>query len=311
MLRRWCALGALVIALAICPLRGGAQVATPSPNPGSEPLINAKILGLPADPAIVALVRFTFAPGAVFPEVGVPGPAVYRVVEGNLNVRFPGEPEEIKEFGVEVTSVASGVVPAVATPNADPHILTVSAGEQMIIPADIPHEIRNDSTAQTTFYAAALTALPPPEGGPIWPPAGIGPDTLPSGITAESLDTGYKIVATLPPSPIVLTLDRLTLPPGAALPDQPENALTLFVLEEGAMSLTGDGEIAVRRGARGPVEIGTPEANVLLAAGDSALAQPGTSAHARNTGDAPLVLVELMLVPATAGTPEPGTATPT
>jgi quercetin dioxygenase-like cupin family protein len=297
MLRPWCAIGALVIALAICPLRGGAQVATPSPNQGSEPLINAKILGLPADPAIVALVRFTFAPGAVFPEVGVPGPAVYRVVEGSLNVRIPGEPDEIKEFGVEVTSVAPGVVPAVATPNADPHILTVSAGEQMIIPSDIPHEIRNDSTAQAVFYAAALTALPPPEGGPIWPPAGIGPDTMPSGITAESLDTGYKVVA--------------TLPPGTALPDQPENALTLFVVEEGAMSVTGDGEIAVRRGARGSVEIGTPEANLLLAARDSALAQPGTGANARTTGDAPLVLLEFMLVPAAAGTLGPGTATPT
>jgi hypothetical protein len=111
MLRRWCAIGALVIALAICPLRGGAQVATPSPNQGSEPLINAKILGLPADPGIVALLRFTFAPGAVFPEVGVPGPAVYRVVEGSLNVRIPGEPDEIKEFGVEVTSVAPGSSP--------------------------------------------------------------------------------------------------------------------------------------------------------------------------------------------------------
>jgi hypothetical protein len=283
----------------------------PGPNQESEPLIHEEILGLPADPAIVALVRFTFAPGAVFPEVGVPGPALYRVVEGSLNVRFPGEPEEIEEFGVEVTSVPPKGAPAVAPPNADPHIVTVSAGEQMIIPSDIPHEIRNDSTAQAVFYAAALTALPPPEGGPIWPPAGIGPDTMPSGITAESLDTGYKVVATLPRSPVELTLDRVTLPPGTASPDQPENALTLFVVEEGAMSVTGDGEIAVRRGASGSVEIGTPEVNLLLAARDSALAQPGTGANARTTGDAPLVLLEFMLVPATAGTPGPGTATPT
>ncbi|MFL5759807.1 MAG: cupin domain-containing protein [Thermomicrobiales bacterium] len=307
LLGRCCALGVILLALTVFPRPGAAQAEA---EQGREPLIHAHILGLPSDPAIVALVRFTFAPGAVFPVVGVPGPAVFRVVEGELNVRFPGEADEIHEFGVEVTAVSPDVAPSVATPNADPHVLVVRSGEQIVIPSDVPHEIRNDGQTQAIIYAVALTTLPPLPGGLVWPPAGVGPEALPAGITAESLDTGYGVVATLPTAPVELTLDRLSLPPGAALPDRAEQALALIVVENGTLRLHGDSEIPVRQGgAGGPGMLSTPETDLLLAAGDAALVQPGTGATGRNTSDAPLVLLQLMLVPAIppAGTPQPAT----
>ncbi len=310
---RYCTLGALVITLVAFSSLSAAQEGTPGANQGREPLINAEVRGLPSDPAIVALVRFTFAPGAVFPNIGVPGPTVIRIIEGELYFRFPGEADEIEENGVQITTVSSNATPLPATPIADPNVRVVRSGEQISIPADVPHDIRNDSNEQAIFYAVALTTFPPTPEGPIWPPAGMGPETLPAGVTAESLDVGYEVVATLPPAPVQMTLDRLTLPPDANLPGRTGNELALYVVENGELSLTGDDEIPIRRGTGGPGVSSTPETDLLLAAGDSALVQPGTGVSGRNAADGPLDLLQLTIAPAIppAGTPEPGTATPT
>jgi len=310
---RYLAFVALVVAVGAWPSISAAQEATPAPEPQREPLINAYIRGMPSPPAIVALVKFTFAPGAVFPEIGAPGPVVIRVVAGGLTIRFPGEPDEIEENGVELAVISPSATLVPATPSSNPNVLAVRNGEQISIPADVPHDIHNDSSTPAVFYATAMTTLPPDSGGPLWPPAGIGPESLPTGVTAESLDVGYDVVATLPPAPVEMTLDRLTLPPGTALPDRAGNDLVLLAVEDGELHLIGDNEILVRRGAGGPSVSSTPEADLLLAAGDSALVQPGTGVTGRNVAAAPLVVLQLMIAPAVppAATPAAGTPTST
>jgi mannose-6-phosphate isomerase-like protein (cupin superfamily) len=290
-----------------------AQEGTPSQDLAGvtrEPLMRAEIPRLPSDPAIVALARFTFAPGAVFPDLGVPGPSIYRVVTGSITAQLPGEGHELLEFGVQITR---------ATPEPEPSpehdeilIATLGPGDQIRIPPDAPHELRNESEAETVLLAGAMTPIQPPAGGPPWPPSGVGPDILPDGITMQSLDVGYDVQATIPPSPIMFSLERLTVSPGASLPVRSDRVLSLIVVEEGSVSVSGDREIAVKRGENELVVLATPETEVVLGAGDAALIQPGSAPNPRNAGNEQLVVLDLVLAPLaeSAGTPEPGTATP-
>jgi quercetin dioxygenase-like cupin family protein len=103
-----------------------------------------------------------------------------------------------------------------------------------------------------------------------------------------------------------LVLERLTLPPGSALPSQEANPLSWVAVWEGSLGLTLEGqdlpamfpsgeERTFRSGQLPPLD----------------LVPPGTPMTLRNAGEDPLVLNRLTLTPATtagtAGTPPTGT----
>jgi hypothetical protein len=310
--------GLAVLFLFIATAAGaGAQYGTPPPDAAEttrEPLMHAEISPnlMPSDPAMLALAQFTFEPSTVFPDIGVPGPSIYRVLSGNITAHLPGEGHELIEFGVTITRATPQAEPEVDEELETDLIETLGPGDQILIPPEVPHELRNESAADTVLLAVAMTPLPPAAAGPLWPPAGVTPESLPAGVTMQSLDVGYGVQATMPPDEVTLSLDRLTIPPGAPLPARSDLVLSLIVVEKGGVTVSGDREIAVRRGEEGPVILATPETDVLLGAGDAALIQPGSAAILRSAGRQPLVVLDLILAPPgeTGGTPEPGTATP-
>jgi hypothetical protein len=98
----------------------------------------------------------------------------------------------------------------------------------------------------------------------------------------------------LPGGSARLLLERLTLPPGSALPPQEASPFTWTELGEGALGLTLEGEQLPFRWKSG-AERTFRHGQYLPAL------QPGTRMTFRNAGDTPLVLYRLTLTPSGAG----------
>jgi hypothetical protein len=109
--------------------------------------------------------------------------------------------------------------------------------------------------------------------------------------------------------PVRLVLERLTVPPGTALPPQEARPLVWTEVGQGTLALTLEGE-QVPYGWKSGVE-------QKVRFGEYAVPQeltPGVTVRMRNAGDDPLILYRLTLIPSEAGLSDavpPGTtATP-
>ena len=109
--------------------------------------------------------------------------------------------------------------------------------------------------------------------------------------------------------PVRLVLERMTVPPGTALPPQEARPLVWTEVGQGTLGLTLEGE-RVPYGWTSGVE-------QKVRFGEYAVPQeltPGITVQTRNAGDDPLILYRLTLIPSEAGSPgaahEETTATP-
>ena len=103
-------------------------------------------------------------------------------------------------------------------------------------------------------------------------------------------------------------LERLTVPPGGALPPQAARPWVWTDIETGALGLTLTGD-------RLPIRWESGEERVIRPGVGMPVIAPGTTMTPRNAGDAPLVLYRLTLDPGVTATPVPdaapgGTPTP-
>jgi len=139
--------------------------------------------------------------------------------------------------------------------------------------------------------------------GPMFPP----------GVTAQPLAVGPGLPL---PSPADLVLVRLTIAPGATLPNDPNDpSLALVSVESGTLTLHFTTPLTITRAAA-MATLATPEAafpapeqvaagaTAKLAVGDSVIAPPNAGGDVRNEGNVPVVLLAAIVAPSGMGTPE-------
>ncbi len=308
-----------LIAATAAPISAQEATTGPSVTPGalpegitSEPLLRATLASLPPSPAIIAMARFTYDPGASFSNVTIPGPGLMTLESGTLSVQIYGEAEEEskEELAEEAEELAELLTPATpGTPKVEvlgPGIFafTLHTGDQLVIPPDTRHEVRNEAGFAASLLAVAITPPAPEGGGPPWPPAGVAPQELPPGVTMQLLDVGYGADTAVPSGQAQITLTRLTLAPGAGLPAHEAIGPELLAIEAGTLGLTsGREEQRVVRGGLaeelpGTAQAGgtaTPATESTLTAGGATLVQPGATGAIQNIGHDPLVVLLLTL----------------
>jgi hypothetical protein len=131
---------------------------------------------------------------------------------------------------------------------------------------------------------------------------------MPVGFTSETL--ALALADSLPETPALLFLDRLTVDPGAVIPGDAEDVTLAFVLvEEGEVTITSQAPLQVTRAAAladamageptlPAMEDITVGEDVVIAAGDSIAFPPGVAIEMRNDADEPAVLLASLIVPA-------------
>ncbi|HEY7030251.1 MAG TPA: hypothetical protein VH482_02940 [Thermomicrobiales bacterium] len=139
-----------------------------------------------------------------------------------------------------------------------------------------------------------------------------GESGLPEGFAFEAL--AYGPVTTLPSLPAAAVMARLTLQPGARIPDDepdaPTSVFTLFYVESGTLTLVGDKPFTVTRGTKLGAEMANPNGDITksqeavpaatevkLGAGDSTIVPGDVKGEARNDGAAPVVMLLVEIEP--------------
>jgi hypothetical protein len=137
---------------------------------------------------------------------------------------------------------------------------------------------------------------------------------LPPGVDAQPLGAGLS--PTLPATPAELVLVRLTLQPGAILPNDPNDpSLALAYVESGTVTLHYTNALTITRAAA-IAALATPEATMpgpepvaagasaTLTVGDSFVSPANSGGDLRNEGTTPAVLLAAVINPFQMGTPE-------
>lgn len=266
-----------------------AAQGTPEPGaaaPGFQVLAFAAVADVPPAPAIMALIRLSYAPGASFDAPAYPGP-VLGVIESGTVTAHASAPVTVRRAA------------EVATPTAAPTVtadITLEPGDTILTVPGTSVTYRN--TGSTT--AVALITGVVPATFPLTA-------TYPSGVTADLLAAG--VATATPTAPAALVMVRDTLAAGASQPpSEPDAGPLLAYVDHGTLGYTptkGTSQIT-RAGSLGtPAAAATPGAEMTLAQGDSVFEQTGTVSGVRNTGSGPASVILVTLVPpgALEGTP--------
>jgi hypothetical protein len=240
----------------------------------TETLIDTTIDNLPAGHAIVSSRLWTLRPSPepmVVPPLG--GPSIFVVESGAIEAMVDGVEQQL-------------------TP-----------GQSLRLPGDREATIRAVGDEQATafdidflpsFSGAGRALGEAPNDGSTWvyDPVDYTADFL----TSASPDA-------LPGGSARLVFERLTLPPGSALPSSLPDPLAWTGVAEGVLGLTLDGE-------RLPFRWQPGDERTFRHGQKLPPVQPGTRMTMRNAGAEPLTLYRLALVPDAVGTPPatPGTA---
>ena len=238
-------------------LTSEAAMATPSVSAMATPVtgeaatqpLMAAPLEVPAEEHYVDLFRVDYAPGAAEESHAETGPTLNLVAAGSLTIAVEG--------------------PAILTRAADPATgeaitagteVTLEAGDGLMIPAGTAHTNRNPGEEPAVLLAAVILpvdALPPP------PTAGVTLWWLAGGVPAAA-------------GPNAVTLERVTLAPGATIPPP-----LLYVIATGNPEMTDDG--GLQNTGQTNVELVTltydpaPLPEEPLAAEEAGMATPGAS----------------------------------
>ena len=277
-------------ALAIAPLR---PVAAGQPEVVVvEAIAAVEAAGL-TTPLFVGLAQVIVPPGVRSEAAGTPGPRLLAVESGTLTV------------GLTTTAKRGMVTRAASTPGISPREIIGAGGEAMLGPGDrlalgpsSVREVRNDGAKPAVFLDAALF---PPGPEPV-----TAAFTTPDGIVFQLL--AGSVADALPAGPISLVLERVRVPPGAALPSTARAGTALAYVESGSLALVPQvGAVRYSRAAApAPFSVAAPMreialgAETALTAGASVFLPAGAAVEARNGRTVPAVLLFLEVRPSGA-----------
>jgi uncharacterized cupin superfamily protein len=231
---------------------------TPSPASAAgeqeiavETLLDAPVASLTTGHATVWVGLHRLQPGAVGRWPGMVGTTVFRVDAGSV---------EILSDGVR-------------------HVLR--AGDQRTLPATADFALRNVGSAEARVTEIALLDAVATVSGPN--------EVIPyADALAGTADWIVQAGATLPGGAGRVTLERLTLAPGATLPPFAATGLAWIGVAEGRLGMTLEGE-------RLPFRWDSGEERAYGAHQQLPLAPAGAQVTLRNPADTPLVLYRLAL----------------
>jgi hypothetical protein len=255
---------------------------------------------LPAAPVLFGLARLQYPPGASGSSQMGLGPLLVAVEAGALTVAPRGEAEVVRADGTK-TAVAARA--------------TLRPGDRLLLAAGGQFAVRNDGSVPALVVAAGLfpvgnLAVVAPRqfaAGPISPQWA---DAWSPGAMIQAFAGGWLIAP--PTRPAMLTLSRLSLPPGARVALPPTSGRALGI-EAGALTLTlggglawvqtpnGDGRPSDQAAAPAapPADGALVQAGAAtLLPGDGALLQNATNVTLDNDGDGPLLVLVLTVGPA-------------
>jgi mannose-6-phosphate isomerase-like protein (cupin superfamily) len=289
-----------LFALLATPVLGAAEAATPGPpsTPTAgiteetwfETTIPADALP-PSGPVFLGLFRIVWEEGAGYRyQENAPGVAIDCVVSGQLAFR-----PDVDELLIR----ADARQEPVAAPGGEE--TTLEPGDCMLLHTDVHRDEHNVGAGPVDFVGVVII----PEQTP--PPAGA-PEAIEFGPMGYIYGGHWSRTANAPSGPIHLALRRVTLAPGASVPEQTVVGDALIAVTDGALGLTAaGGEPLVERGVSFTSDMPTavPEGSETpLEAGDSAHVSDGTVFMLRNPGNAAVSWWFVTVVPvAGAGTP--------
>lgn len=301
------------------PLVAAAEQATPPAHPGLGPLPQGvtfqPIRHGTADELVLAsslvnVTRFTFSPG--FAVLGMScgdgitdGPQVIYLESGALEVTTGVKGAVDPALLLSATGGQAWSAPKLVVPGT---WLALHRGDLLVPqqPSDCDMFMMNrDGTTPATFLQLTFFWSQPVA-------AGFGGN----GATVEPLDLNLGVSTVQRLAPPVVAFGYLTLAPGAR--SQPSKELAqagttpvAAYVKEGTLQLELDrrGGVVKRAGTGqdAPVEKIQPATPATLAGGDAAYLPPGATSILRNTGDTPLVVLIIAVVPPAAmiATPTP------
>jgi quercetin dioxygenase-like cupin family protein len=262
---------------------------------------------LPPGPMEIGFARLTFAPGTRIDLDPEPGAAFIAVESGTFTFTMT---TVVQVAGVLVagTPVATRVTTAGVA-------FTVGPGESVAFPAFAEGEVRNDGPEPVV---ALSVFLGPPEDATATPAAEATPgadEEEPEGLTFEPL--AFGVVEQLPPGPAGIAIARVTIAPGATIPEHPQVGVEVGHSEAGSFTFrTAEGPAI--QVVRGVAELASPDAvptmeeagpgqEVTVSAGDAFFVPIGSvfSGEAGGDTDAVALLAVVQPLGEMAATPEP------
>jgi quercetin dioxygenase-like cupin family protein len=200
---------------AVIPALVGTPEASPVPGLTEDTVVFHQTFDAIPASGWVGVERTTLGPGAVMkqgtPSTSGVGPMLYRVEVGSVTGQADG-PVTVTGAGVSVVQVAPGTD------------IVLDTGDVAFVPAGVVSQWRNEGTSPATVLDAGIAT--PGIDAPGWAEGTV--------LSYQALIDDWPVK---PPSPRgEFTVRRLTLAPGASLPNRPEVGLKLVGVESGVMT---------------------------------------------------------------------------
>ncbi|HET9017161.1 MAG TPA: MMPL family transporter [Thermomicrobiaceae bacterium] len=246
------------------------------PGVAFRPVMGVPVSGLPAGPVYMGLAQFTVPANATIGPAGGPASEVIQIAAGTLTVaQSDGHLTLSRSNGAG--GVTSQPIPANAT-------LALNVGDQLVIPPGSQVAFRTG--AQPVDFLGVSVFVPRPGADPqaSWIDSQTAPDPF-GGVPRKVLAGG--LVDRLPRGQATLTVEQVTVQPGASLMRHTQPGPSLLAVEQGTLTLYGAPEIAATTvgGQAAPTTLETP---IELATGGSAVIQASGINHWKNAGSAPV-----------------------
>ncbi len=286
-----CALSVLLTSAGVAAQESGTPTAAVTEEVWVDTVVPAEALP-PSGPVFLGLFRIAWDEGAGYRyQEDVPGVAVNCVLAG----RFAFRPD-VDELFIPANAHQEPVVAPAGEET------TLEPGDCALLHQDVHRDERNAGTGPVDWVAVVVLPenTPPPANGP----EAIAFDPLGYIYGGQWADTPAG-----PTGPMHLTLRRITLAPGASMPEQTVLGDAIIPVTDGTLGLTAiGGEPLVERAVSFTSDMPTavPEGSeTVLQAGDSAHVQDGTAYTLRNPGEAPAVWWLVTVAPVAAETATP------
>lgn len=262
-----------------------------------ELLMEATLDELPPPPAFLRLVRISLQPDAAVPTHRHPGPELALVEAGAVSVAADAELAIARANGGEERGPAGSPV-------------MLAAGDRVGFPAGVAFSFANAGDAPARLLT--LVVLPV---GPDRPPGAdvlATPETGDQGVRSQPL--GDAVAPGWPAAPMKLSVQRVTLPAGVAVPAA--SGPVLMAVENGFLSFTlRTGEYEVSIGGGSPRPRSASGVAERLEPADAVFFPGGVNRLPRAAGDGELVFLRVTVesttqsgsaaTPAANASPEP------
>jgi hypothetical protein len=249
-----------------------------------SPRFQATLDRLPPAVKTATLARLSFAPGAGAGGLLSAGPTVLLIERGALTYRA-------LESTTLTRASTGGTERSIVSAE---QVTTLVVGDAVLVPPGIRYELHNDGVIPAEVLGVALVpsfAIVEAHGQPPARPPEFAPFLSVDAISIKpppdvQLLARGVIDASLLPGPIVVTVGRATLAPGARVVPAASETLLLAV-EGGSLGLA-------------PATASADAEERIAVLGDGADLAKGSAVRLRNAGDGPLVLLVLTLARAEA-----------